>query len=542
MSLTRNLAIKMKFTLLSGLLAVVVGIVSVVLISGNQTISHQADQIADVEIHILNNSHKLKLTVVQVQQWLTDISATRARDGLDDGFAEAENNARNFKELISKLKSLDSGNASRYEAMLPVFDAYYETGKKMAQAYIDEGPAGGNLMMSQFDEVAVQMSEEVDTLLSRTVTRMNQTVAVQQEATETAMNALWVSVIIVLSIVAALYFIIAHALSFLPKVAKELQRVSEGDLSSPFESNRRDEIGQLVNAMESMRTRLVDMMSGITNATTQLAAASEETSVITAQTSSRILEQRSETEQLATAMNEMTATVQEVASNINHTADASHKANNETLEGKQVVDGAAQQVRSLADQIENAAETIHQLEQDSKEITSVLDVIRGVAEQTNLLALNAAIEAARAGEQGRGFAVVADEVRTLASRTQQSTEEINSMIEKLGTGTRRAVDVMNQSREKARDVVDQASKAGGSLASIADAISSINDMSTQIASAAEEQSSVSEEINRNVVRINDMNDQTAQGAQQTEAASCDLARIAVELEDLVSQFKLEGNA
>ena len=542
MSLTRNLAIKMKFTLLSGLLAVVVGIVSVILISGNQTISHQADQIADVEIHILNNSHKLKLTVVQVQQWLTDISATRARDGLDDGFAEAENNARNFKELISKLKSLDSGNASRYEAMLPVFDAYYETGKKMAQAYIDEGPAGGNLMMSQFDEVAVQMSEEVNTLLSRTVTRMNQTVAVQQEATETAMNALWVSVIIVLSIVAALYFIIAHALSFLPKVAKELQRVSEGDLSSPFESNRRDEIGQLVNAMESMRTRLVDMMSGITNATTQLAAASEETSVITAQTSSRILEQRSETEQLATAMNEMTATVQEVASNINHTADASHKANNETLEGKQVVDGAAQQVRSLADQIENAAETIHQLEQDSKEITSVLDVIRGVAEQTNLLALNAAIEAARAGEQGRGFAVVADEVRTLASRTQQSTEEINSMIEKLGTGTRRAVDVMNQSREKARDVVDQASKAGGSLASIADAISSINDMSTQIASAAEEQSSVSEEINRNVVRINDMNDQTAQGAQQTEAASSYLARIAVELEGLVSQFKLEGNA
>ncbi len=538
MLLRKNLGIKTKFTLLSGLLAFVVAIVSVVLIISNQTISSQADQVADVELHALNSAHELKLTVVQVQQWLTDISATRARDGLDDGFAEAENNARHFRELIDKLKSLDEGNASRYEAMLPVFDAYYQTGKKMAQAYIDEGPAGGNLMMAQFDEVAAQMSGEVDALLSRTVNRMNQTVTVQQEATETAMNALWISATIVLSIVAVLYFIIAHALSFLPRVADELQRISEGDLTSSFELDRGDEIGKLVSAIGSMRARLVEMISGITAATTQLASSSEETSVITAQTSLRILEQRSETEQLATAMNEMTATVQEVASNINHTADASHKANSETLEGKQVVDGAAKQVRSLADQIESAADTIHQLEQDSKEITSVLDVIRGVAEQTNLLALNAAIEAARAGEQGRGFAVVADEVRTLASRTQQSTAEINSMIEKLGTGTLRAVDVMNQSREKARDVVDQASRAGGSLASIADAIASINDMSTQIASAAEEQSAVSEEINRNVARINDMNEQTATDAAQTETASRDLARIAVELEGLVGQFKL----
>jgi len=203
---------------------------------------------------------------------------------------------------------------------------------------------------------------------------------------------------------------------------------------------------------------------------------------------------------VATAMHEMTATVQEVAGNIGLTADSAREAREETEAGAGVVAQAKEQIRLLADQIEASSQTIAEVEQHSEAINAVLEVIRGVAEQTNLLALNAAIEAARAGEQGRGFAVVADEVRTLAGRTQESTEEINEMIEKLQACSRRAVAVMARSREQSGQAVAFADQSATALAGIADKVRHITDMSHQIASAAEEQRAVSEEINRNIVR------------------------------------------
>lgn len=538
MFVVNNLSVTKQFAYLCGFLAVVVVVVSGILITSNATVSSQATEIADTEIPILNASHELKLTVVQVQQWLTDISATRGRDGLDDGFAEAANNAERFQELISRLSRLDAVNADRYQALLPVFEDYYRVGQGMAQAYIDLGPEGGNAMMAQFDEVAATMSTEVDDLLAATQQRAAEAVESQHQAVATASTLLWASAGGVLLMVAVMYFIIASALGFLPQVVSELQQIADGDLTSTYDVERSDEIGQLVCAMSAMRTRLLSMISQISGTTMTLSSASEEMSSITSQASSSINQQRSETEQVATAMNEMSATVQEVAGNITHTATAAQDANQETLDGKRVVDEAAGQIKQLAQQLENASGTIHQLEQDSQEITTILDVIRGVAEQTNLLALNAAIEAARAGEQGRGFAVVADEVRTLASRTQHSTEEINQMIDKLRSGTHQAVEVMERSREQARSAVDSAVSAGRSLSSISTAVARINDMSTQIASAAEEQSAVSEEINRNIVRISDMTDESAQSAGQTAEASHDLARIAAELEGLVGQFKV----
>jgi methyl-accepting chemotaxis protein len=235
-------------------------------------------------------------------------------------------------------------------------------------------------------------------------------------------------------------------------------------------------------------------------------------------------------------MNEMTATVQDVAVNINHTATAADEANEQTREGSQIVQRSISQINKLAEQVESSSQTINDLEHHSEAINTVLDVIKGIADQTNLLALNAAIEAARAGEQGRGFAVVADEVRTLAGRTRQSTDEINEMIEKLQTGSRQAVAVMNQSREEAQSAVELATQTGSALDTITQAVGKINEMSTQIASAAEEQGAVAEEINRNIVKINDMSNQTADGASETATASKNLAHMATELQGLVERF------
>jgi len=251
-----------------------------------------------------------------------------------------------------------------------------------------------------------------------------------------------------------------------------------------------------------------------------------------------VTRQQSEIDQIATAINEMTATVQEVARSATDAASAAAQADDEANNGKNVVAQTVSSIETLAKNVESAADVIGTLEVDTTEIGGVLDVIKSIADQTNLLALNAAIEAARAGEQGRGFAVVADEVRTLASRTQESTEEINNMIGKLQSGAKNAVAVMEEGREQARTGVEQASLAGQSLNEITQSVSTINDMNTQIASAAEEQSKVAEEINRNVVNISQVADETADIVSQVTDQSAELGNLASTLNSDVERFKI----
>jgi methyl-accepting chemotaxis protein len=311
-----------------------------------------------------------------------------------------------------------------------------------------------------------------------------------------------------------------------------------GDLTKRIPNRATDEVGDIINEFNSFIGKLQVIIGQVIGSTTNLATAAEEMSAITDQTSRGVRQQQNETDQVAVAMNEMSATAQEIARNATEAAKAAHQADGESVSGKKVVTETIESIDVLAMAVEKAAEVVHKLEAESKNIGIVLDVIKGIAEQTNLLALNAAIEAARAGEQGRGFAVVADEVRTLASRTQKSTEEIHGIIAKLQAGARDATHAMEDGRSHARTSVEQVAQAGASLESITSAVSRINDMNNQIASAAEEQSAVVEEINRNITTISQVSSQAADGAAQTSSASDELARLSAQLLSQVGQFRV----
>ena len=534
----KGLSLKSRFMLLASAIALVVLIQGAVQLNGNLKLLELSKDVAEKQVKLLNDAHALKLAVVQVQQFLTDISATRGRDGLDDGFEMAERKARKFSTLVDDLARLDPDNAATYHALTPLFNAYYTAGKVMATAYVEQGSDGGNARMSMFDETAQALAGKVEEIIVNIEQRTDDLV-LQQEAN--VMENTWSLatggglVLLGLTIFAVFF---GRILGQLPDIARNMERIAEGDLSVPVE--HKAALAELTGPMESMRQQLLDIISGVSEHSSELAHSADNMAAAAAQSSASLTQQQSETMQVATAMHEMTATIQEVASNIAGAAEAAEQANSETSTGRRVVNQTIEQIRTLSGQIGSAAETVQRLEQDSQAITAILDVILGIAEQTNLLALNAAIEAARAGEQGRGFAVVADEVRNLASRTQQSTKEINQMIEQLQVGSQQAVDMMNASCEQAQTAVDQASECGRALDTIASAVGRINDMSTQIASAAEEQSAVSEEINRNVTHINDMARETSEAARQTAETSEGQARIAVELSRLVGRFKLAG--
>ncbi|MFJ1338497.1 methyl-accepting chemotaxis protein [Pseudomonas caricapapayae] len=317
-----------------------------------------------------------------------------------------------------------------------------------------------------------------------------------------------------------------------------VEKIAAGDLTHDLRVTRRDELGVLQQGIQRMGSTLRELISGIRDGVTQIASAAEELSAVTEETSAGVNSQKVETDQVATAMHEMAATVQEVARNAEHASSAATDADAQARAGDQVVAEAISQIERLAEEVHRSTEAMGLLQQESQKIGSVMDVIKSVAEQTNLLALNAAIEAARAGEAGRGFAVVADEVRGLAQRTQKSTEEIEELVAGLQSGTQQVANVMLGSRNLTDSSVELTRKAGASLESITRTVSNIQSMNQQIAAAAEQQSAVAEQISRSIINVRDVSEQTAAASDETAASSVELARLGNQLQTMVSHFRV----
>ncbi|MNQ60410.1 Methyl-accepting chemotaxis protein McpS [compost metagenome] len=394
-------------------------------------------------------------------------------------------------------------------------------------------------LLAQERQVYQRLHERADEVVQRVdQAYRGQDQAMQAELKSNTLLIIASSALALLVGVIAAWLITRLIVAPLRSVIRVAEQIAAGDLSATVQVTRRDEIGQLMQAMQTMGAGLSQIVSGLQAGIEQLASSAQSLSAVTEQTNLEVSSQKEETDQVATAMNQMTATVHDVARNAEEAALAAQTADGKVETGQQVVRQSMQRIEQLADSAGSASASIESLSAQIQNIGTVLGVIKSVAEQTNLLALNAAIEAARAGEQGRGFAVVADEVRALAKRTQQSTEEIEQLVSALRAAAQASVQQIQSSGELVKLAVSDALQTESALGSIAAAVSLIQQMNQQIAAAAEQQSSVAEEINRSVTSIRASADQSSVAMQGNAASSIELAQLGGELKGMVGHFRL----
>jgi methyl-accepting chemotaxis protein len=486
------------------------------------------DKLTEGSIRLRVLSYRLMLNRdPDTLQKTTDLLAMRNKQ-IDDARAV-------YVKLISAPEE-----QSAYDQYIQLLNDYRQLESRMKSlSQANDMTELTRLLSADLQTNSDQMNVVLGKLVEMNTQQLNQASANATQQYSTAFTM----VVTLLIIATALTLLFAWLLtnSITRPIASALhaaEDIAEGDLTRTITVDGTDEAGRLLAAMLKMQSKLRDTLQRISGSATQLASAAEELNAVTDESARGLSQQNNEIEQAATAVNQMTSAVEEVARNAVSTSEASKNATTSASDGRDLVQETVGAIERMSADVQSTSTLIGNLAGESRDIGKVLDVIRGLADQTNLLALNAAIEAARAGEAGRGFAVVADEVRALAHRTQQSTSEIERMIGSIQGGTEQAVNSMRSSTERAESTLNIAKGAGLALDTINSAVVEINERNLVIASAAEEQAQVAREVDRNLVNIRDLSTQSATGANQTSAASNELSRLAVDLNGMVARFKV----
>ncbi|WP_408635737.1 methyl-accepting chemotaxis protein [Pseudomonas cremoris] len=448
--------------------------------------------------------------------------------------------ADKVKAAQARYAALPAGTeeATLYKTFVTTLDSYFQAQAEML-AFSKQGKVEEmrNLINTRIKDGTDLMGEQLNKLIAINAADAKDADAEAGHSYESAITGvIAVSVAAALLTVLLAWLLTRSIVTPLRKAVEVAETIAGGNLTKTIEDAGKDEPARLLQALAAMQTNLRQTIQHIAGSATQLASAAEELSAVTEEASKGLQQQNNEIDQAATAVNEMTAAVEEVARNAVSTSEASGQSNQAAREGRDRVVETVGAIQTMTQDVQNTAVLIEGLATQGRDIGKVLDVIRAIAEQTNLLALNAAIEAARAGEAGRGFAVVADEVRALAHRTAQSTQEIEKMVAGIQNGTGEAVQSMQQSNQRTQNTLEMARAAGVALEQITQSISLINERNLVIASASEEQAQVSREVDRNLVNIRDLATQSAAGANQTSAASHELSRLAVDLNGMVARF------
>ncbi|MDQ0651182.1 methyl-accepting chemotaxis protein [Pseudomonas cedrina] len=496
------------------------------------TADNAVQKVGDVEKALLQGDSVSQFNSVVELSKLIQQARFQVRGYTYSGKVEAEQPALDaIDNALKKITGLNGQLPEQYSTNLQQASVSLQAYRAAVSQYRDSQVASAAALKI--------MGTQGDLLLDRSnKLTLSQTVVRDADAANARQLLLLAAVLALIFGLVAAWVITRQIIVPLAQTLNVAERVASGDLSHNLISERQDELGQLQRAMQNMTVGLRELIGGISEGVTQIASAAEQLSAVTEQTSAGVNSQKIETDQVATAMNEMAATVQEVARNAEEASEAAVAADQQAREGDKVVGEAIAQIERLATEVGNSTVAMGDLKRESDKIGSVLDVIKSVAQQTNLLALNAAIEAARAGEAGRGFAVVADEVRSLAQRTQKSTEEIAELIVGLQSGTQQVATIMDNSRGLTDSSVELTRRAGSALANITRTVSTIQAMNSQIATAAEQQSAVAEEINRSVLNVRDVSEQTSAASEETAASSAELARLGIYLQTLVGRFRI----
>ncbi|WP_460089858.1 methyl-accepting chemotaxis protein [Pseudomonas sp. S2_E02] len=516
----------------------------------SQIITSQAGLSRDNQSDIRQLSELVTLITPTVTQTLGEGRAMGSYS-LGQGFLNSSSSTR-FDELLVQIEKLQAEYALKLQDALGSSKAARDNLSTAAESSKASLKQSSELFEEQvvmadtLDAPWQAFYDQITALIDRTYqlneatlkfldTQLQQRLA--QNRTHMVLQAVALSVVFVL--IFYLYGgFYASTRTTLKRLGAMMDKVAAGDMTVNFKANSRDELGELGEVFNGTVRKIHDLIERVGQTVAEVERQAGQVENVSAQSNQAVAGQRTQIEQVATAMNQMSATSLEVARSAAAAVSSAHSVNDETISGRGLVESQQGSIAALASEIDQSVLVINQLASDSQSISRVLEVIKSIAEQTNLLALNAAIEAARAGEQGRGFAVVADEVRTLAKRTQQSTEEIEQMIAKLHGGVGAAVKAMGVSHQMANGTVGQSEKVQQALENILGAVGMIVDQNQQIAAAVEQQTAVAHDIDQNIVEINRAGERTAQGAHQTEDASRALSAQVVELKQLISAFRV----